>query len=163
MTLLKGASQRNNYAQAVFSTYFMATGAQRQHFSILGALGITMGYASVITSGAGVSGAVKTAAKDSGTTTERGDNHEQDGSSAEAAREENPVNVDQQAPPQGTEAKKNPQKKKKKRTSGLLFRLSESCRLTVRRIATAIRYIIVYDNINMMFRVAEQIVGRKSQ
>jgi hypothetical protein len=48
ISLLKGASQHNSYAHAVNSTYLMATGAQRQIFSILGTLGITMGYTSVI-------------------------------------------------------------------------------------------------------------------
>ena len=46
--LLKGASQHNSYVHAVNSTYLMATGAQRQIFSVLGTMGITMGYTSVI-------------------------------------------------------------------------------------------------------------------
>lgn len=46
--LLKGASQHNSYVHAVTSTYLMATGAQRQIFSVLGSMGITMGYTSVI-------------------------------------------------------------------------------------------------------------------
>jgi hypothetical protein len=46
--LMKGASQHNSYVHAVNSTYLMATGAQRQIFSVLGSMGITMGYSSVI-------------------------------------------------------------------------------------------------------------------
>jgi hypothetical protein len=48
---LKAASQYNSYPHAVNSTYLMATGAQRQHFSVLSAMGITMGYTSVISQG----------------------------------------------------------------------------------------------------------------
>jgi len=45
---MKGASQHNSYVHAVNSTYLMAMGAQRQIFSVLGSMGITMGYSSVI-------------------------------------------------------------------------------------------------------------------
>jgi hypothetical protein len=45
---MKGASQHNSYVHAVNSTYLLATGAQRQIFSVLGSMGITMGYSSVI-------------------------------------------------------------------------------------------------------------------
>lgn len=52
LTLLKANSQNNTYAQAVHSTYLMATGAQRQHFTVLASLGVSMGYGSVVTQGA---------------------------------------------------------------------------------------------------------------
>ncbi|EDQ98022.1 uncharacterized protein LACBIDRAFT_336341, partial [Laccaria bicolor S238N-H82] len=49
LTLLKARSQKNNYAQAIHSTYLMATGAQCQHFTVFTSLGIGISYPSVIT------------------------------------------------------------------------------------------------------------------
>ncbi len=48
-----------------------------------------------------------------------------------------------------------------RRGAGLLRRICESCRATARRRAHEVLCGYVYDNINMMFRIAEQIVGRK--
>jgi hypothetical protein len=50
LALLRGASQNNNYAQAVNGMYLAATGAQRQHFPILGIYGFSVGYTSIISS-----------------------------------------------------------------------------------------------------------------
>ncbi|KIM45742.1 hypothetical protein M413DRAFT_24874 [Hebeloma cylindrosporum] len=113
LTLLKSRSQTNNYAQAIHGMYLMATGAQRQHFSVLSSLGITVGYGNVI---------------------------------------------DQRKPGKATATTKKP----RKRTPGTLFQLSQACRETARRIASSALYVTVYDNINMMVRVAEQIVGCKN-
>lgn len=51
--LLKAFSQQNSLAQAINGTYLLATGAQRQHFSVLGSLGLTMSYTSIISPGKG--------------------------------------------------------------------------------------------------------------
>ncbi|KAJ6624223.1 hypothetical protein B0H10DRAFT_2162254 [Mycena sp. CBHHK59/15] len=112
LALMNGASQNNSYSQAVHGTYLMATGGQRQHFSILHGFGWTMGYTSIIT-------------QSSGTTTSKA-------------------------------------KKKRMRTPGTLFLLSQACRATARAIAATGLFLIVYDNINMMVRIAEQILGRKN-
>jgi hypothetical protein len=48
LTLLRGNSQKNSYAQAVMSTYLAATGGQRQHYSVLSLYGFSMGYSSTI-------------------------------------------------------------------------------------------------------------------
>ncbi|EJF62570.1 hypothetical protein DICSQDRAFT_57887 [Dichomitus squalens LYAD-421 SS1] len=47
------------------------------------------------------------------------------------------------------------------RGAGLLRQLSHSCRLTTRYCAQTLPCGLVYDNINMMFKIAEQILGRK--
>ena len=47
------------------------------------------------------------------------------------------------------------------RGAGLLRRICESCRHTARHYAHSVLCGHVYDNINMMFRIAEQILGRK--
>lgn len=95
----------------------MATGAQRQHFSVFSALGIGISYNGVI---------------------------------ARPTKEDNTMNK------QGTY-------KKKKTSSGTLFLLSQACRQSARKVASTSLFITVYDNINMMIRVAEQVVGRKSK
>ncbi|KAJ7191551.1 hypothetical protein GGX14DRAFT_600299 [Mycena pura] len=110
LSLLRGASQYNNYAQAVTSAYLAATGAQRQHFAVLGALGITVGYSSVVSKGRAAQ-----------TTADRGP-----------------------------------------KAPGLLSMLSNACTKTSRAIAASGVFMVVYDNINLMVRVAEQILGRKN-
>ncbi|KAJ7826515.1 hypothetical protein B0H13DRAFT_2241113 [Mycena leptocephala] len=101
LALLNGRSQNNSFAQAVCGTYLMATGAQRQHFSVLHGIGFTMGYS-------------------------------------------NPLNdIDGGRAP------------------GTLWQL----RMHVgsrRAIAATALFLVMYDNINMMVRVAEQILGRKN-
>ncbi|KAH9918031.1 uncharacterized protein B0H18DRAFT_883201 [Fomitopsis serialis] len=50
---------------------------------------------------------------------------------------------------------------KKKRVKGILKRLSDACRRAARANASTRLVAFVYDNINMVFRVAEQTIGRK--
>ncbi|KAL1749781.1 hypothetical protein FB107DRAFT_294881 [Schizophyllum commune] len=104
-SLMLAASQRNTYTQSIMGTYFMATGAQRQHFSVLSGMGVTMGYSSIISHG------------DKATTG---------------------------------------------RSPGTLGQLSDACRRTARSLASSRIFGVVYDNINMSVRIAEQIVGRKN-
>ncbi|PPQ92857.1 hypothetical protein CVT25_004345 [Psilocybe cyanescens] len=130
LSLLKSKSQNNNYAQSVIGTYLMATGAQRQHFTVFSALGISTSYASVI---------ARPTAR-----------------SATGLVSENDKNADS--------AKAMPPKSKKcmTRTPGTLHLLSQACRASARKVASSNLFIIVYDNINMMIKVAEQVVGRKT-
>ena len=51
LALLNGRSQKNSFAQAVCGTYLMATGTQRQHFSVLHGIGFTMSYSSIVGQG----------------------------------------------------------------------------------------------------------------
>lgn len=58
------------------------------------------------------------------------------------------------------------QPKKKKRTKqrpGTLEFLSESMREVARHLAATGMFLTVYDNINMVWKVAEQIVGRTGE
>ncbi|KAL1753879.1 hypothetical protein FB107DRAFT_216807 [Schizophyllum commune] len=100
-----GRSGLSPSVQSIIGTYFMATGAQRQHFSVLSRMGITMGYTSIIASG------------------------------DRAATGRSP---------------------------GTLVQLSNACRATAQRLAATRLFGVVYDNINMSVRIAEQIVGRKN-
>ncbi|KAJ7235067.1 hypothetical protein C8J57DRAFT_1572916 [Mycena rebaudengoi] len=152
IALLNGASQNNSYAQAVHSTYLMATGAQRQHFSILSGFRLTMGYTSVISRGT----KLKEVTKD-----------------ATASDDDTSNEIDGVDPPEpalpGRHARKNKKrrdtkkaKKKRIRSPGTLSLLSDACRATARAIASTGLFLVMYDNVNMMVRVAEQILGRKN-
>ncbi|KIM79999.1 hypothetical protein PILCRDRAFT_9888 [Piloderma croceum F 1598] len=140
--LLKGASQHNSYVHAINSTYLMATGAQRQIFSVLGSMGITMGYTSII--------------------------YQPPEQIKKPETESNPVVIDkennssQESDEENAEALSRVKKKRKKRSPGTLYELSQACCKTARRVASTGLFITVYNNINMMFRVAEQIVGCKN-
>ncbi|KAJ7030141.1 hypothetical protein C8F04DRAFT_1211805 [Mycena alexandri] len=120
LALLNGRSQKNSCTQAVCGTYLMATGAQRQHFSVLHGIGFSMGYSSIISQET----KTKVTAADSTT--------------------------------------KKKAKKKRARAPGTLWQLSQACRATARSLALTSLFLVMYDNINMMVRVAEQILGRKN-
>ena len=58
---------------------------------------------------------------------------------------------------------KNARKRKRVRAPGLLPLLSNACMAATRAVAASRLVLLVYDNINLMNRVAEQILGRKSR
>lgn len=162
LSLLKAHSQNNSYPQAVYSTYLMATGAQRQHFSVLASMGISMGYTSVINQHSGTKKRPAIEAIDND-------------SIASTSNISNIPHVDPILPeeasitPDGgdtvvaTDNKEPAKSKPKKRTLGTLFQLSAACRTSARQVGSTGLFVTVYDNINMMVRVAEQVLGRKSE
>lgn len=118
----------------------MSTGAQRQHLSIATTLGMSVSYPSIIYQ----------AKHDA--------NHPEARSTGISAEESssNDTDLDEDSPmPKGP--------KKHERAVGTLAQLSDACRQTARDVAQSGLFVTVYDNINMMFRVAEQILGRKSE
>ncbi|KAJ7778908.1 hypothetical protein B0H16DRAFT_1448457 [Mycena metata] len=139
LALLNGRSQNNSFAQAVCGTYLMATGAQRQHFSVLHRIGFSMGYSSTIGQGTKTNLAMSGSLDDI------------DGVEPGRHAKRNKKN---------REAKKA--KKKRIRAPGTLWLLSEACRATAHILASTGLFLIMYDNINMMVRIAEQILGRKN-
>lgn len=133
----------------------MATGAQRQHFSVFSSLGISMGYTSVINQHARTVGQTGKELLD-----------EDEGMLALEPDEDDGVDiVDANLGGLNTENLEAilQSKKQRTRTLGTLFDLSQACRSTARKLADTALFVIVYDNINMMVRVAEQILGRKSE
>ena len=54
-------------------------------------------------------------------------------------------------------------KKKKRQLPGTLHLLSQACRQSACKLGSSNLFITVYDNINMMIRVAEQVIGQKSR
>ena len=117
LNLLRCYSQRNTYMPKVVSAYMYATGAHRQHLSVLGSLGTTVGYSSLL--------------------------------QKKQARKVTP------------RPGKAP-KIRQARSEGVVLQLSQSQRLAARKLAATGCYALVYDNINIMYRVAEQVLGRKS-
>ncbi|KAK7027796.1 hypothetical protein R3P38DRAFT_3315316 [Favolaschia claudopus] len=163
LTLLRGASQNNNYAQAVNGMYLAATGAQRQHFPVLGVYGFSIGYTSIISSVLGTGNGREAA----GEKTVRESlyvmtklNNLQD-----AADDMNEVDEAPGVPvAQKKKRKKRTKKDKRKRvrSPGLLSVLRDACMATARSVAKSNLSLLTYDNINLMNRIAEQILGRKS-
>ncbi|KAJ7192777.1 hypothetical protein C8J57DRAFT_1657987 [Mycena rebaudengoi] len=150
LNLLRAFSQRNNYSQAVTATYLAATGAQRQHFSVLAFFGAAVGYSTVTAS---ASPASKTETSPTGI--------DVDGSASDSSSSSKRTRAKRKSKP-GKNKKKNAKKRKRAHTAGLLSSLREACMLTVRTIALLKLFALVYDNINLMIRIAEQILGRKN-
>lgn len=155
LTLLKARSQNNSYSQAVNSTYLMATGAQRQHFSVFSSLGISMGYTSVLNQNVGSTGKAKESVDCEDieempalVEPELDDDDEMEGSPALETLNAKVSELE---------------KMQRTRTLGTLSELSQACRATAQKIANTALFVVVYDNINMMVRIAEQILGRKSE
>ncbi|KAF8218134.1 hypothetical protein K438DRAFT_1702685 [Mycena galopus ATCC 62051] len=123
LTLLRGASQNNSYAQAVMSTYLAATGGQRQHYSVLALYGFSLGYTTTI---------------------------------AKAFVPKVPVEVSVCA------CGKKKKRKQRSRGPGIFSSLRDACMATIGALASSRTNMLVYDNINLMNRIAEQILGRKN-
>ncbi|KAF8173450.1 hypothetical protein BJ912DRAFT_1024853 [Pholiota molesta] len=139
LALLRSKSQNNNYAQSVIGTYLMATGAQRQHFTVFSALGICTSYTNIIAQ------ATRAAAV----------NTDESAKTDEA-------NSSMVKPSESDDVNEVKLKKRKTQTAGTLQLLSQACCDTAGKIASSHLFITVYDNINMMIRVAEQVLGRKN-
>ncbi|KAF7343799.1 hypothetical protein MSAN_01960900 [Mycena sanguinolenta] len=148
LTLLRGASQNNSYAQAVMSTYLAATGGQRQHYSVLALYGFSMGYSSTI---------AKTFAPKVNVSAE-------DGGVDDGIDDNDATSDDDESHPSRKKRRKKKKKGKKKRIRGpgLLSSLRDACMATNQALAASRKMALVYDNLNLMNRIAEQVLGRKS-
>ncbi|KAJ7036838.1 hypothetical protein C8F04DRAFT_1181176 [Mycena alexandri] len=151
LSLLKGFSQYNNYAQSIHSAYLVATGAPRQHFSVLGALGVSLGYTTVISKGVKVAPA-PAATEDTATNepepTSDGEDYDDMPGLERSIRQKSRRSVkhpraQKDMKKHKTATKQKPRKKKARAPASGMF-------------------VTVYDNINMMVRVAEQILGQKN-
>ncbi|KAF7375236.1 hypothetical protein MSAN_00410200 [Mycena sanguinolenta] len=150
LTLLRGASQNNSYAQAVMSTYLAATGGQRQHYSVLALYGFSMGYSSTIAKA--FAPKVNVPAAEDGSVDDGIDDNDtiSDDDKSHASRDKK------------QRKKKKKGKKKRIRSPGLLSSLRDACMATNQALAASCKMALVYDNLNLMNRIAEQVLGRKS-
>lgn len=142
MNLLGERSQSNSYCRHVLGLYLYSTGATRQQISVLNHLGFSVSYPTL--AGRGGKTVVDDVDADIDITREAVDLEHTATSSAAST----------------------PQPKKKKCTKqrpGTLEFLSQSMREVARLVAATGMFLTVYDNINMVWKVAEQIVGRTGE
>ncbi|KAL1721533.1 hypothetical protein EV715DRAFT_271156 [Schizophyllum commune] len=141
--LLGERSQHNSWFRHVFGLYLYSEGASRQLITVLNHLGITVSY---VTLAGG--GALPALPETSATERHEGEN--------EPAEDEvdDPTLVEDHSHPRVHEQGASGGK------MGTLQKLSLEMRKVARRMAKKNSFLLVYDNINMMWRVAEQIVGR---
>lgn len=146
LTCLGEFSHSNNMCKKMLGLYLYASGAQRQTMTVLSTLGISESYTNIVTK------------KKRRTKT-----------SAEPQQLEGPTNNDLELTPTTSrpagdepieESTTEPESDPSSCYSGTLRQLSGSMRARARVIAATGLYSTVYDNINMMFRSAEQIIGR---
>jgi hypothetical protein len=144
LTCLGEYSHSNNMCKKMLGLYLYASGAQRQTITVLSTIGISESYSNIVTKN---KRRTKTLAEpqqgpinnELTPTTSRPANDEAiEGATTEIDSESDPSSC----------------------YSGTLRQLSGSMRARARVIAATGLYSTVYDNINMMFRSAEQIIGR---
>ncbi|TFY80542.1 hypothetical protein EWM64_g3470 [Hericium alpestre] len=136
VNLLSARSKKNSYAQHVLGLYLYSTGGTRQQISMLNHLGFSVSYAAL--AGTGDKEA-----------------HLQPLSTETTVNAEiNDVETGPDAAPES--AKPRPSAK---RRLGTLERLSLSMRHLAQMVAAANLFLTVYDNINMLKRVGEQVIG----
>ncbi|KAH9940490.1 uncharacterized protein BXZ73DRAFT_42703 [Epithele typhae] len=143
--LLGERSQNNSLLKHIIGLYLFASGASRQTITVLASLGICSSYAAIAgSSKTGTDAPPKAAAN--GKDKRLDDDSEDDPDlRARVPSDQAPVAASPKLPP----------------GAGLLRRLSETARHAARFIARSTPFGAVYDNINMVFKVQEQIVGRK--
>ena len=117
--------------------YLYASGAQRQTITVLSMLGITESYTNIVTQKERRQHEKKASAEPQDKSTSR------------------PATINSNTAPPATS-----ESIPLSRYSGTLRQLSDSMRARARQIAATGLYSIVYDNINIMFRSPEQIIGR---
>ncbi|KAL1660994.1 hypothetical protein GGF50DRAFT_26268, partial [Schizophyllum commune] len=142
--LLGERSQHNSWFRHVFGLYLYSEGASRQLITVLNHLGITVSYVTLAGGGAlpalpEKSSTERDEGEDGPAEPEVGDDHA-------LAEDRSHPHVHEQAASGGK--------------MGTLQKLSLEMRNVARRMAKKNSFLLVYDNINMMWRVAEQIVGR---
>ena len=131
--------------------YLYATGAQRQTISVLSTLGLCESYTNLITKNERRERKKKTSLGKTDLNPVTPQVQTTSNSHTSDSTDEQLV----QATPCSL-----PTKNYTSRYTGTLQQLSESMRARTRSIAKHGLYSTVYDNINMMFRNAEQLIGR---
>ncbi|KAK7021950.1 hypothetical protein VNI00_017129 [Paramarasmius palmivorus] len=141
-------SIKNNFHKRIMGLYLYSTGSQRQQISVLSHVGITESYSNLI-------------AKDTRSKSTREKDAVQERDSSTVAGEsatQNGATVTTSADPT-TKASLAPARVSGPRP-GTLRQLSTSCRGVTRSVTSVGLYGTVWDNINMNYVNAEQIIGR---
>ena len=136
-------SHANNYSKRIMALYFYATGAQRQAITVLSTIGLTESYTNL------TSKKLKRHRKKKKITGDLELHLEGD---TLCTPDEVVIHTgDTLCTPDDSEVVIH---------TGTLHQLSESMRTQTRQIAATGLYLVVYDNINIQLRTAEQIIGR---
>ncbi|KAL1658032.1 hypothetical protein GGF50DRAFT_68075 [Schizophyllum commune] len=148
-TLLLGEySRENSYFRHVFGLYLFASGATRQLITVLNHLGVSVSYVTL----AGRGG--KSLAWDNISSPE-GEIDQPGTGTASAPTDGSPTSdFDDEEPAEPG------QRKTRRARLGTLEKLSLSMRELTRELVAAHAFLVAYDNINMSWKVAEQIIGR---
>ncbi|PSS05364.1 hypothetical protein PHLCEN_2v3920 [Hermanssonia centrifuga] len=167
LTLLGERSQKNSYTKHTLGLYLYATGAQCQVISVLSSLGVCSSYSTIAgTSRWDGGNQFEGMAKRTGSR-ERMSTGDSDNTGSSSENDENDENEDSDASQsEGEDKSKSDQNTAQmpmgaKRGMGLLPRFSDACRTATRSIAGIFELGHVYDNINFVLKVAEQILGHK--
>ena len=143
LTCLGEYSHSNNISKKMLGLYLYASGTQRQTMTVLSTLGISESYTNIVTK-------KKRRKKASAEPQQAIDNELATPTPATGNNEASEVSttkIDLEPDPSNC-------------YTGTLRQLSGSMRARARVIAATGLFSTVYDNINMMFRSAEQIIGR---
>jgi hypothetical protein len=142
MTLLGEHSQFNSYLQHILGMYLYSSGIGRQPISVLNRLGLSVSWPTLAGAGQKKVGTlqdiIETTPSASGIDT---------------------LTEGSQGP---TPTPGNPSKKPVT-NAGTLARLSICMRQATQRVAATQPLLLIYDNINMLWKVAEQIIGRTGE
>ncbi|KAL1733993.1 hypothetical protein EV714DRAFT_234465 [Schizophyllum commune] len=141
--LLGERSQHNSWFRHVFGLYLYSEGASRQLITVLNHLGITISYVTLAGGGALPALPERSASDGNGADDE-----------LEGAEVDDHTLAEDHSQPRGRDQEASGGK------MGTLQKLSLEMRKVARRMAKKNSFLLVYDNINMMWRVAEQIIGR---
>ncbi|KAI0763972.1 hypothetical protein BD413DRAFT_483338 [Trametes elegans] len=144
-TLLRARSQRNNYIGQVMGLYLYATGSSRQVISVVSHLGLSCSYQALVgTRSRHAEHVTRTRPRQANSPSAR----------VVLGPHQLPTHIPHHDPTPSSRA-------------GILRTLSDACRTTLRvraqrpRLAENDELANIYDNINFMFKAAEQILGRK--
>ncbi|KAF8075810.1 hypothetical protein FPV67DRAFT_1711092 [Lyophyllum atratum] len=145
-------SHANNLAKRILGLYLYATGSQRQSISVLSTLGLSESYTNIVSRKTYEKKSTKRAQDDIQTPV-----NSSSASSITPNTSSAPLETPEHAP---TDEAPEAAAAAPPRRTGTLHQLSGAMRDMARATAATGLYGLVYDNINIMFRNAEQIVGR---
>ncbi|EKM53698.1 uncharacterized protein PHACADRAFT_164003 [Phanerochaete carnosa HHB-10118-sp] len=140
-------SRRNDYVKALLGLFGCVKGAHRQLLTVLSHFGLSLSYSSLTGKSKYHTSLSDIQASLEAMETSMGSDE------LEATSHSGPANTEA--------AGKRIQKEKGKSKLGLLRRLSDVCRSATRSEALLDLLAFVYNNINMRFRIAEEVMGQK--
>ncbi len=175
LDLLGERSQANSYVKHLFGLYLYASGAQRQVISVLNSLGKCSSYPALAGmqsfSNSGAENKMPLTSHNNKDLEEESSNSDSGSSEVQLARlesEDIPLSAiksigctssDSLLYSLATASTTHP-KTLKNKNLGLLRRISLACRVSTKYMAQMHLLGHVYNNINIVFKVAEQVIGR---